>query len=182
MAGRKRAVLVALRDDHQRAIDRHHLVEKHRDVHRPRLRHAVIARPGAVVLVPLPYLALERRFGVDLELVDVDPFAEQLLQRIDQPRMMGEQPKYLAEGVRGERGARRARFLPPYFLALGLEDGLGLGAEQGDLLLGEAIGEKQVTLRVEIRELLGRELHGSLLQEPVWPAGARSVYRSSLVF
>jgi hypothetical protein len=33
--------------------------------------------------VPLPDIALERGLGVDLELMDVNTFAEQLLQRLD---------------------------------------------------------------------------------------------------
>ena len=87
MPGRQDARFVAARDEHQRAVDRHDLVEEHRDVHRPRLRHAVVARPGAVILVPLPDIAVEGRLGVDLVLVHVELFAEQLLDRLDQPRM-----------------------------------------------------------------------------------------------
>ena len=75
------------RDQHQRAVDRHHLVHEHRDVHRPRLGHAVIARPGAVILMPLPDIAFEGRFGVDLVLVHVELFAKDLLDRLDQPWM-----------------------------------------------------------------------------------------------
>ena len=87
VAGLEHALLVAAGNQQQRAVDRHHLVEEHRDVHGARLRHAVVARPGAVVLVPLPDVALERGLGVELELVDVDVLAEILLQRADQPRV-----------------------------------------------------------------------------------------------
>jgi hypothetical protein len=82
--------------------------QKHRNVHRPRLRHAVVARPGAVVLVPLPHVAFEGCFGVDLELMNVDILAEQLPQRLDQPRMACQQTERLVEGVRGKGGARCA--------------------------------------------------------------------------
>ncbi len=119
---------VAAGNEQQRAVDRHHLVEEHRDVHGARLRHAVVARPGAVVLVPLPDVALEGGLGVELELMDVDVLAEILLQRPDQPRMADQQAEHLAEGVRREGGARRAGLLAPDLLAVGLEDLLALDA------------------------------------------------------
>ena len=118
MLGRQRPVLVALRDQHQRAVDRHHLVHEHGDVHRTRLGHAVVARPSAVILVPLPDIALERRLRVDLELVRVDPFPEDLLQRFDQPRMRPKQSKRLVIGVGGKSGPRRAGLLPPHLGAI----------------------------------------------------------------
>src|SRR5215212_6737398 len=122
MPGLKRAGLVALRDEHQRTIDRHHLVEEDGDVHGPRLRHAVVASPGAVVLVPLPELALEGRLGVDLELVDVDRLAEELLQRLDEARMARQDPERLVIGMRRERRSRRTGLLAPDLGALGLVD------------------------------------------------------------
>src|ERR1043166_1201458 len=73
--------------------------------------------------------------------------------------MMREQTEHFAVGMGGKRGARRAGFLAPYFLALGLEDVLGLRAQQRDFLLGEAVGEEQIALLVEVGDLLGRELH-----------------------
>ena len=90
VAGRQHALFMALRDHHQRAVDRHHLVEEHRDVHGARFRHAVVARPGAVILMPLPDVALERRLGVELELMHVDVLAKELAERFDQPRMAGQ--------------------------------------------------------------------------------------------
>src|SRR5262249_27962954 len=132
------------------------------DIHGARLRHAVVTRPGAVVLVPLPDVTLERRFGVDLELVDVDAFAEQLLQRLDQTRMMRPQPKGFGVGMGGESGARRARFLAPNLLAIGPKDPVGLAAQKRDLLLGEAIWKKEVALLFEGFDLLRCETHGVL--------------------
>ena len=130
-------------NEHQRAVDRHHLVKEHRDVHGAGLRHAVVARPGAVVLVPLPDVALEGGLGVELELMNVDVLAEILLQRLDQPRMGDQQAEHLVEGVRGEGGARRAGLLAPDLLPVGFEDLLGLDAQQRDLLLGEAVRKKR---------------------------------------
>ena len=124
------------------------------------LRHAVVALPGAVILVPLPDVALEGGLGVELELVDVDLLAEQLPQRLDQARMARQQAEHFAEGVRGEGGARGAGLLAPDFLAVELEDVLGFHAQQRDLFLGEAIGEEDVALFVEGSKLLGVELHG----------------------
>src|SRR5262249_58963131 len=105
-------------------------------------RHAVVARPGAVVLMPLPYVALERRLGVELELMDVDVLAEILLERTDEPRMAHQKAEHLVEGVRGKGGARRAGLLAPDLLALGFQDRFALDAQQRDLLLGEAIGDE----------------------------------------
>src|SRR6185295_6863380 len=160
MAGLQRAALVAARHQHQGAVEWKHLVEEHRNVHRARLGHAVVARPGAVVLVPLPCVALERRLGVELELMDVEAFAEQLLQRRDQARVMRQKPEHLVELVRGECGARRAAFLAPYFRAVELEDRVALRAHQRDLVIGEAVGEKQIAKLVELTELLGGQFHG----------------------
>src|SRR5262249_35035631 len=64
VARRQHPLLMAPRHQHQRAVDRHDLIHEHGDVHRPRFSHAVVTRPGAVILVPLPDIALERRFGV----------------------------------------------------------------------------------------------------------------------
>ena len=66
VAGLQHALRVAARNQHQRAVDRHHLIEEHRNVHRPRLRHAVVARPGAVILVPLPDVAVNAALALIL--------------------------------------------------------------------------------------------------------------------
>ena len=69
----------------------------------------------------------------------VDVLAEQLPQRLDQPRMAAEQPERLVEGVGRKGGARRAGLLAPYLLAIELEDGFGLVAQLRDLLFGKAV-------------------------------------------
>jgi hypothetical protein len=124
--------------------------------------HAVVARPGAVVLVPLPNVTLERRLGVELELVDVDVLPERLPQRFDQPRMMRQQAKHLVVFVRREGGARRAALLAPDFLAMLAENLVGAAAHQGDLFFGEAIGKEAVALLVELAQLLGGQIHAGL--------------------
>src|SRR3546814_14574619 len=72
VTGLQRAILVALRNEHERPVHRGHLLEEQRDVHGTRLRHFVVARPGAIVLVPLPDLAVEGRLRIDLVLVQID--------------------------------------------------------------------------------------------------------------
>jgi hypothetical protein len=159
VAGLQGAVLVAARHQHQSAIERKHLVEEHRDVHRARLRHAVVARPGAVVLVPLPDVTLERRLGVELELMNVDILAEHLPQRLDQARVMRQQAEDFVVLVRREGGARRAVLLAPDLLAVLAEDVVGAAAHQGDFLLGEAAREEAVALIVELADLLCGQFH-----------------------
>src|SRR5437660_10783674 len=131
-------MLVAARDKHQRAVDWHDLVEEYRDVHRPRLGHAVIARPGAVILVPLPDIAVERRLGVDLELMHVELLAEQLLYRLDEPRMRAEQAETLIVGMRGSGGGRRAGVVLLGFGARRVVDRVGTASLGRDLLVGGA--------------------------------------------
>src|SRR5262249_46755537 len=121
--------------------------------------HAVVASPRAVILVPLPDVALECRLGVELELMDVNILAEILLQRFEQARVLHQQSEHLVEGVRRERGARRAGLLAPDLFAVGLEDLLALDAKERDLLLREAVGHEDEALLVEGLELFGCELH-----------------------
>ena len=99
-------------------------------------RHAVVALPGAVILVPLPDVAGEGRFGVDLELVHVDLLAEDLLDRIDHARMRAEQAERLVVEMRGKGGARRAALLAPDLGAVGVVDVHRLARQEVDLLAG----------------------------------------------
>src|SRR5437762_2582727 len=182
MAGREDAVLVAARDKHQRAVDRHDLVEEHRDVHRPRLGHAVIARPGAVILVPLPDIAVERRLGVDLKLMHVELLAEQLLYRLDEPRMRAEQAETLIVGMRGKGGARRAGFFLPDFLAARPVDRLRIAA-QGRDLFPPIEPYRTGRLRLDVRHTMYWEESGNPRGMPVLflhggpGAGATAVHR-----
>ena len=58
----------------------------------------------------------------------VNLFAKELVERFYKARMAGQQAECLVERVRGKGGARRARFLAPHFLAVELEDRLGVVA------------------------------------------------------
>src|SRR4029077_20361227 len=99
--------------------------------------------PGAVVLMPLPDIALECGLGVELELMHVDVLAEQLAQRLDQPRMRGPQGERLLEGGGGDGRARRAGLLPPNLLAIEFEDHFGVVAQKRDFLLAEVVRKEQ---------------------------------------
>src|SRR5882724_7695792 len=160
MRGLEIAGGLALRHQHQRSVDRHHLIEKDRDVHGPRLRHAIVAFPGAVVLMPLPDVAGEGRFGVDLVLVHVDLLAEDLLDRIDHARMRAEQAERLIIEMRGKGGARRAALFAPHLRAVGVVDAHGLLREQGYFFRAEQLGQEQPALAVEIVDLLLGQFHG----------------------
>ena len=85
----------------------------------------------------------------------VDVLAEQLAQRLDEPRMRGQQAERLVEGVGGEGGARCAGLLPPHLLAIEFEDRLGVVAQKRNFLLAEAVRKEQIALLVEIAELVG---------------------------
>src|SRR5690348_3790464 len=113
---------MAFRDQEQRSVDGHHLVKEHGDVHGARLGHSVVARPRAIVLMPLPHITLEGGLGVELELMDIDVLTEQLSKRFDQARMSRQKAEYFTECVSGKSCPRCAGFLAPYFLAVELED------------------------------------------------------------
>src|SRR5579871_1755509 len=105
--------LVGFRHQQQRTVDGHHLVQKYRDVHGARLRHAIIAFPGAVILMPLPDLAREGGFGVDLELMHINRLAKELLDWPDHARMFAEDAKSFVIKMGGKSRARRPAFLAP---------------------------------------------------------------------
>ncbi len=73
--------------------------------------------------------------------------------------MMAEEAKGFVVGVRGKGGARRPGLLPPHLLPVGGIDRLGLVAQDRDLLLGKAAGQKQIAFLGKLRELLGIEPH-----------------------
>ncbi len=163
MRGLEIAGVLALRHQHQGAVDRHHLVEEDRDVHGAWFGHAVVALPGAVILVPLPDVAGEGGFGVDLELMHVDLFAEELLDRLDHARMRAEQTERLVVEMGGKGGARRAALLAPHLGAISGIDPFRLARQQSGFFRAEQIGQEQPALAVEIVDLLRRQFHGVLL-------------------
>ena len=73
--------------------------------------------------------------------------------------MAAENAERLVVGVGGEGRARGAVLLEPDLLALGLVDALGLGAQHGHLVIGEAVLDDDIAVLVEILELGGGELH-----------------------
>jgi len=75
---------------------------------------------------------------------------------------MRHQPERLVIGVRGEGGARRAGLLAPDLLAIAPENLVRFAAQDRNLLFGEAVREKHVTLLIKSLDLLGGELHGVL--------------------
>ena len=102
---------VRARDDHQRAVQVRHLVEEDQRVHHPGLGDVVVLAVGRIVLVPEPDVAVERRLAVDAQLERVDLLAEQLLHRVEQPRVPDHVVVEVAVEVRVEHAARRAAVL-----------------------------------------------------------------------
>src|SRR5262249_38739624 len=92
--------------------------------------------------------------------MDVNAFAEQLLQGLNEPRMPGHQAKRLVEGMGGKRRSRRAGLLAPHFLAIAGKNVLRLAAQKRHFVLGEAAGKKHVAELVEALDLFGGEPHG----------------------
>jgi len=101
----------------------------------------------------LPDIAGKRGFRVDLVLVHVDRFAEQLLDRADHGRVPGEKGMRLVVQVGGEGGAGRARTLSPDLGPVLAVDGFGFGRQQRDLGRSEGLGQEQVAVLVEISNL-----------------------------
>src|SRR6185312_4397495 len=159
--GFDRAFLVALRDEVQWTVELVHFVDEHREVHGARLGHVVVGLPGAVVLVPLPDVAVERGLPVDLELVDVGPVPEQLLGRLDEARAVHQRLEHRMIGVHGEGGAHHvAGLLADILLAALLEDAGNFRLQDLRLLRREIIRKEEISLVVELLELLRGELHG----------------------
>src|SRR5262249_19079747 len=84
----------------------------------------------------------------------VELLAEDLLHRLDQPRMRTENAKRLAVGVSGKGCAGGATLLAPYLGALLAVDRLCLGLQQPDLLRIQDFRAEQPASRVELVELL----------------------------
>src|SRR3977135_3723257 len=88
------AQLVAARDEHERAIELVDVVQKNRDVHRPRLRHVVVVLPSTEILMPLPDVAVEGHLAVDLELMHVHRLTPELPHQFYHPRVRAEGSVY----------------------------------------------------------------------------------------
>jgi hypothetical protein len=130
--------------------------EEDRDVHRARLGHQVVVHPGAVVLVPLPDVAVEGGLAVDLELVHVQLLAEELHHRLDHARVAREPRERLAVHVRGEIGAHRIAALLAHVLGTPHRiEARHLVGERFDLLGREERREEEVAVPVEGGDLVG---------------------------
>ncbi len=114
--------------------------------------------------MPLPDVAVESHLAVDLELVHVQLFAEELHDGLDHARMARELRERVAVQVRGEVRAHGVAAL----LAHVLRPALGVQArdlvEQGfDLFRLEQAREEKITVALEILDLLRVKLHRGIL-------------------
>ena len=154
------ALFVAAGNEHQRAIEFVHIVQKNGDVHGALCGHHVVIEPSAVVLVPLPYVTLKGHLAIDLELVHVQLFAEQVFDRLDHARVARQPGERLAVHMRGKVGAHR---LFAFFTDVVVFAALVQGGHRFNQLAGfcrrEMAGEKQVAVAVELGLLLGGEVH-----------------------
>src|ERR1700722_4840650 len=170
VAGREPAQAVAFGDEHQRAVELVGFGDEQRDVHGARRRHVVVVEPGGVILVPLPHRAIERRLGVDLELVHVEPVgAKELHAGLDQARMARQNLEYRVPGLDVEGAARRSGILlVDHLRPLLREDARQLVADERHLFGRKHRGQEQIALFLEFRDLGWRELHGPNLPK-TWP-------------
>ena len=166
MAGVEHTLLVAAWDEHQRAIEFVDVVEKDRDVHGARFGHLVVVEPGTVVLVPLPDVAVKRHLAVDLELVHVDVFVEELFHRFDHARMACKPSIHVVIQVGSKVGAHHAAGFFAHVLGplLGI-DRRHLVGQTANFFRGEEAREKQVSITVKLLNLLWRQFHCVLLHK-----------------
>src|SRR5262249_31989533 len=108
------ADFVAAWNEHQWAVELIDFIQKDGHVHGARLRHEVVSLPGAIVLMPLPEVALEGHLTVDLELMHVHGLAKDLHHRRDHTRMAGELSEWRAVHVRRKVRAHRLTALLAY--------------------------------------------------------------------
>ncbi len=162
MPGGDNAVLVTAGKEQQRAVRGGDVIEEDRDVHGARFRHVVIAFPGAVILMPLPDIAVERGLRIHLVLMHVDRPVEHLHHRVDQARVTAEPPEALVIGMRGEGGAGNAGRFPPDFFPLHRVDGIGLAFKQGGFLRRKPVRKEKVSVAVELFGFLLCQIHEAL--------------------
>src|SRR5215472_62839 len=167
------AQLVAAGDEHQRAVELVDLVEKDRHVHRSRLGHVVVALPGSIVLMPLPHVAIECHLAVDLELMHVHRFAEELHYWFHHPRMASETREWSAVQMRGEiRAHRVAAFLAHVLRPMLRVQRRHFVDERLDLRGAEMARQENIAVAIERLELGICELHVT----PLLCGRARSCY------
>src|SRR5262249_47965261 len=130
--------------------------------HRPGLGHLVVVEPGAVVLVPLPDVAVEGHLAVDLELVHVHVLAEEVPDRLHHAWVARQLGERVAVHVRREVGAHHVAGL----LAHGLRPALRVQSwdlvdEDLDLLVPEQARKVEIAIPIEPLCLLLGELHAN---------------------
>src|SRR5207237_440576 len=109
----------------------------------------------------------EGRLAVDLELVHVHVFAEQLLDRLDHAGMARELGERVAVQVRGEIGAHHVARLLAHVLGAPLRvERRHLVVQDLDLLRREQAREEKIAVAVELLQLLRRQFHG--LRSSIW--------------
>ena len=85
---RDHAELVGTGDEHSGSVELGNVVEEQGRVDDAGLGHAVILKPGAVILMPMPDLSVMGVLGVDLELMQIDRPAEHLHCGLDDARVV----------------------------------------------------------------------------------------------
>src|SRR5262249_42497834 len=101
----------------------------------------------------------ERRLGVDFELMHVELFAKDLLNRLYHARMRGKQPERLVIKMSGKCRARGTALFAPDFRPVGVVDAHRLGRQEIDFLRAEQLGKKKPAFAVENLDLLSRQFH-----------------------
>ena len=160
MVGVEHAQFVRLRDQVERTIEFVDLVEEHGEVHGVGIRHVVVAFPGAVVLMPLPDVAVERRLAVELELMHVNLARQHLLGWLEDAGMANETPKDLVVRMAGERGPHRlAVLLVPDFVARFIENGGDFALHDRHFLGRKQVRHDDVALVLELTQLVVVQQH-----------------------
>jgi hypothetical protein len=142
------------------AVERAHLVQEDVEVERQRLGHAVLAVMGREVVVPLPDLADEGGLHVDLDLLDIELGAQDLLRRLDQARMAHQLGEHRIAQVQGHGGAHLAAVLLADVrrVVLGEQSGQRC-AQRRDLGVGKQLRQDQKAVPLEGVELVIGEPH-----------------------
>ena len=111
--------------------------------------------------MPLPDIPRERCLGIDLELMDIDWFAKQLFQWLNQTGIVRQHLAGLAVLVAAKRRARRAILFPPYLLSV-LTEGICSRLPQNiDFFCGEAFWDEHITELIKFFEFFLGQFHGS---------------------
>ena len=160
MTGVQYAALMAFRYDIKRPIKFVHSVQKDGQIHGPGLGHVVVALPDAVVLVPLPDIAVKGSLAVQLELMNIDIAAQQLPGRFQDPGVADKAAIDIVVGMGGKGGAHHVAALLPHDL------GAAFGKYRRDFafqdrqfLHVEQVRDKDETFILELPDLLGAQKH-----------------------